>query len=128
MGTASKAIAQIVNCLYDCVDMRDFMTRRETAMQEFCRRRAAGEACLGPFNVLGGPANKTFPVYGPPLFTSWDQLIWGDYGITPAFFGQTPEQEGEAIGQHKYSYAVYINLPAAGYFLVQCWKHHHPDF
>ena len=111
MGTALKAVAQIVNCLYDSVDMRDFMMRGATAMREFCRRRAAGEACLGPFNVLDDPTNKTFFVYGPLLFTSWDRLMGGDYGITPAFFWQSPEQKGEGIGQNKYSYSVYLSMP-----------------
>ena len=125
MGTALAAIAQEVNCLYDCVDMRDVTNRKEAAMREFCRRRGAGEACLGPVNQ---PNDKTFPRYGPLLLTSYDRLMRGDFGITPAFFGQPTERDGVSVGQDSYFYAVYLNLPAAGYFWVPCWKHHHPGF
>ena len=120
MGAALSAIAQLINCLFDCADMREFLRRREAAVEEYCRLRAAGEACLGPFNE----GDRAFLVYASLLFTCWDAMMGGDYGIVQAFFGQTTETEGET--QYSYSFSVYLNMPSVAWLWAQCWKHHNP--
>ena len=120
MGASLSAIAHVINCLFECADMREFMRRRETAVEEYCRMRAAGEACLG----LCNEGDRTFPVYAPLLSTSWDAMMGGDFGIVPAFFGQTTETDG--VAQNSYSFSVYLNLPSAAWLWAQCWKHHNP--
>ena len=120
MATALCAIAQLTTCALDCADTSDFMRRREIAVGDFCRQRAEGFPCLGPFN--GGVTS--FPVYAPLLFSSWDAMLGGDFGIVPAFFGQAAEGEGEC--QNSYSYSIYLTLPTAALFWIQCWKHHNP--
>ena len=66
--------------------------------------------------------DRTFPVYAPLLFISWDAMMGGNFGIVPAFFGQTTETEG--VAQNSYSFSVYLNLPSAARLWAQCWKHH----
>ena len=87
MGTTMAAVAQLINCLNDCVDMPDFMNRRETAGRVFVRQREAGFVCLGPFRADA----VDFPVYAPLIFTSFDALMGGDLGLLPAFFGHVLE-------------------------------------
>ena len=94
-------------------------------MQNSVQMRSEGKACLGPFN---GREDRSFPIYGPLLFTSFDRLMCGDLGLVPAFFGQMPEEAGTSVGMNSYSYSVYLTLPTAAYFWVMCWKHHHPEF
>ena len=58
------------------------------------------------------------------MFTIWDAMMGGDYGIVPALFGQTTETEGEA--QNSYSFSVYLNMPSVAWLWAQCWEHHNP--
>ena len=102
MGTSLAAFAQFINCVLDCRDMQDLFHRRRVAMQNFVEMRSEGKACLGPFN---GREDRSFPIYAPLLFTSFDRLMCGDLGLVPAFFGQMPEEAGTSVGMNSYSYS-----------------------
>ena len=123
MGTGLTALAQLIACISDCRDMRDLMTRREEAVQRFIELRSQNQACHGPFAAEG---DKTFPVYAPWLFASYDRLICGDLGLVPAFFGQSGEERGKPVGANSYSFSVYLTMPMAGYLWTEIWKHHYP--
>ena len=125
MGTGLLALSQLIACIADCRDMRDLATRRETAVQRFNELRSQNQKCHGPFARAG---DKTFPVYAPWLFSSYDRLICGDLGLVPAFFGQSGEERNVPVGTNSYSYSVLLTMPMAAYLWTVIWKHHYPAF
>ena len=125
MGTAITGLEQLIHCILDCRDMRDFRKRREEAVERFNLLRAQNHACLGPFAVSG---DKSYPIYAPWLFISLDRLLCGDFGLVPAFFGQIGDERGKPIGANSYSFSVYLTMPMAGYLWSMIWKHHYPAF
>ena len=116
MGTGITALVQLINCIWDCHDMRVLRRRREVAAQIFIQRRSDGSYCLGPFT--NDHSDSSFPIYAPLLFMSLDRLLCGDFGLVPAFFGQMPEVHGTQVGMNSYSYSVYLTLPIAAYLWV----------
>ena len=92
MITGMTGLDQLINCIFDCRDMRDLMQRRQEAVERFIFLRKKNHACLGPFGIDG---DKSYPIYAPLLFISLDRLLCGDLGPVPAFFGQMDEKNPE---------------------------------